>query len=336
MEQAAARGRGRAAVGAGLSGLSRSARAALSATLIVLALVALWEGYKAVGQALGGTWPGTDVRLPVRPDDRSMPHTWDIVATLFQPARRGGEDVLLVILAEAAFYTWRIALVGFVLGSLFGLLLAVLLVRSRVAERGLMPYVIASQTVPVLAIAPLLISFTRREQLPIEVPIAFLSAYLAFYPVTIAAVRGLRSPAATATELFRSYAAPPRTVLLHLQLPAALPFLFPALRIAATASVIGAIVGELPAGQSAGLARAILQFASSFSSAPEKLFASVLVSALLGILFVGLVALVERLVVPEPLRHKDPAEQVPDVPTPRAARQAATAPAEPATTGAAR
>jgi NitT/TauT family transport system permease protein len=285
-------------------------QAVLSGLLIVAALVLLWELYKWSGQALGGTWPGTDVRLPVRPDDRTMPHTWDIVGTLFAPARRGGEEILLVILGRAAFYTWRIALIGFLAGTVFGLLLAVLLVRSRVAERGLMPYVIASQTVPVLAIAPLLISFSRREQLPIWMPIAFLSAYLAFYPVTIAAVRGLRSPAATATELMRSYAAPPRTVLLHLQLPASLPFLFPALRIAATASVIGAIVGELPAGQSDGLARQILSFASSFSAAPEKLFASVLVASLLGILFVGLIALVERLVVPAPLRHRDPAEQV--------------------------
>ncbi|MFC5379232.1 ABC transporter permease [Aquipuribacter nitratireducens] len=308
MEQVVA---GRAASWAGAG----AARAVLSAGLIVLALVAAWEAYKGLGAALGGTWPGTDVRLPVRPDDRTMPHTWEIVATLFEPARRGGEEVLLVILARAAFYTWRIAVVGFLVGSVVGLLLAVLLVRSRVAMRGLMPYVIASQTVPVLAIAPLLISFARREQVPIWVPVAFLSAYLAFYPVTIAAVRGLRSPATTATELFRSYAAPPRTVLLRLQLPAALPFLFPALRIAATASVIGAIVGELPAGQSDGLARQILSFASSFSAAPEKLFASVLVSALLGVLFVGLVALVERLVVPAPLRHTDPAERTGTAPT---------------------
>jgi NitT/TauT family transport system permease protein len=99
-------------------------------------------------------------------------------------------------------------------------------------------------------------------------------------------------------------------VLLQLQLPAALPYLFPALRIAATASIIGAIIGELPAGRSDGLGRAILGFASSFSAAPQRLFASVLVSALLGILFVALIGVVERLVVPAPLRHDDPAETV--------------------------
>jgi ABC-type nitrate/sulfonate/bicarbonate transport system permease component len=100
--------------------------------------VLLWEAYKAVGQALGGVWPGTEVDLPVRPDDRAMPHVWEIVGVLFAPARRGGEDLLGTILLQAALYTWRIALVGFVVGSVFGLLVAVLLVRSRLAERALL------------------------------------------------------------------------------------------------------------------------------------------------------------------------------------------------------
>lgn len=293
---------------AGRRGAAAATRTAASVALILAAAVLLWEGYKAVGQALGGVWPGTTVGLPVRPDDRSMPHVWDIVGTLFVPARRGGEDVLLVILGEAALHTWRTALVGFVGGTVVGLLLAVLLVRSRLAERALLPYVIGSQLVPVLAIAPIVVIWGGRAGLPTWAPVAFISGYLAFYPVTIGALRGLRSPAATATELMRSYAAPPRTVLLQLQLPAAVPYLFPALRVAATASVIGAIIGELPAGRSEGLGRAILGFASGFSSAPQRLFAAVLVSAALGIVFVGLVAVLERLVVPAPLRHDDPAE----------------------------
>lgn len=288
------------------SRIGASGRTALSVSLILAGFAVLWEGYKVIGEQLASA----GLPLPVRADDRTMPHLWDIVLTLFQPARRGGEDVLLVILAEAALHTWRLALLGFVAGSVLGLALAVLLVRHRLAERGLMPYVIASQTVPVLALAPILVIWGGRAGLPSWAPVAVISAYLAFYPVTISAVRGLRSPAATATELMRSYAAPARTVLWQLQLPAALPFLFPALRVAATASIIGAIVGELPAGQSAGLGRTVLQFASTFSSAPEKLFASVVVSALLGVAFVGVVALVERLVVPAPLRHHDPMETV--------------------------
>ena len=265
---------------------------------ILLLLALAWEGYKWMGQTTGGTWPFTDVNLPVRTNDRSMPHLWDIAASLFRPARRGGEDNLIVILLTAAFFTFRSALIGFAIGCAIGFGLGLWFVRSRLAERGLMPYVVASQTVPVIAIAPILVVWGGRLDLPKWVPVAAISAYLAFFPVAINTLRGLRSPAATASELMHSYAASPGQVLRKLQLPAALPYLFPALKVAATASIIGAIVGELPAGLSEGLGRAILSFASSFSSAPEKLFASVAISALVGLLFVGLVALVERLVLP--------------------------------------
>jgi NitT/TauT family transport system permease protein len=255
---------------------------------VVLALVLLWEGYKAFGQTTG-------IEFGVRTNDRAMPHVWDIAAALVRPARRGGEDVLVVILLQAAWVTWRTAVLGFVAGTVVGIGLGLLLVRSRVAARGLLPYVVASQTVPVLAIAPVLITWARRSELPLWVPIAILSGYLAFYPVTIATVRGLRSPDPLSRELLRSYAASGGQRFRLLELPAALPALFPALKIAASASVIGAIVGELPAGQSDGLGRQILGFASSFSSAPEKLFASVAVAALLGLVFVGAVAAAERL-----------------------------------------
>lgn len=283
-------------------------RKAVSFLATIALLVLLWEGYKAMGAATGGMWPGTSVNLPVRTNERSMPHTWDIVGSLFAPARRGGEDILLVILVRAALWTWRSALIGFVLGSVAGFGLGVLFVRSLLAERGLMPYVVASQAVPVLAIAPILVVWSGRLSFPNWVPISIISAYLAFYPVAINTLRGLRSPETTSMELMRSYAASPRQVLWKVQIPASVPYLFPALKVSASASVIGAIVGELPAGFPHGLGRAILGFASSFSSAPEKLFASVLVSAMLGLAFVGLVALIERLTVPVALRlQEDPA-----------------------------
>ena len=277
-------------------------RRAASFTLILLALVALWEGYKAMGAATGGTWPFTDVALPVRTNDRSMPHVWDIVGVLFTEAQRGRGTLLLTVLLEAAVFTFRSAAIGFVGGSLVGLGLGVLFVRSPLAERGLTPFMVASQTVPVLLIAPLLVIWSRRSDLPIWLPVGVISAYLAFYPVAVSTLKGLRSPATTTVELMRSYAATPRQVLWKLRLPAALPHLFPALKVAATASVIGAVVGELPAGIQEGLGRAILSFASSFSSAPEKLFASVLVAAALGLVFVGMVALAERWLVPSGAR----------------------------------
>lgn len=274
------------------------ARAVASFTVIVIALLALWEGYKAMGSATGGTWPFTDVDLPIRTNERSMPHVWDIVAVLFEEAQRGREPLLITVLLQAGWFTFRSALVGFVGGSVIGVGLGILFVRSPLAERGLTPFMVASQTVPVLLIAPLLVIWSGRLDLPIWVPVGAISAYLAFYPVAVNMLRGLRSPEATTSELMRSYAATPRQVLWKLQVPAALPYLFPALKVAATASVIGAIVGELPAGIREGLGRAILSFASSFSSAPEKLFASVLIASLLGLTFVGLVTLIERLTVP--------------------------------------
>lgn len=277
--------------------MSRTLRSGLSFLGILVTLALLWEGYKLMGQTTGGVWPLTNIELPVRTNERSMPHLWDIVAALFRPARRGGDSILLLVLLEAALFTFRSAFAGFIIGGAIGFSLGVLFVRSSLAERGLMPYVVASQTVPILAIAPILVVWAGRASVPKWMVVAIISAYLAFFPIAINTLRGLRSPAATASELMRSYAASPRQVLWKLQVPAAMPYLFPALKIAATASIIGAIVGELPASMPDGLGRAILNFAAAFSAAPEKLFASILVASLLGIAFVGLVTLAERMVL---------------------------------------
>lgn len=258
---------------------------------ILIFLVVLWESYK-------GLWRWQEWGWPVRPDNSAMPHTWDILDAIFSPARRGGEDILLVILLRAAWFTFREALAGFVVGGLFGFGIAVLFVRSPLMERGLMPYVVASQTVPLIAIAPMVVIWGGRLDLPRWTMVAVISAYLTFFPVTINTLRGLRSPAATSTELMRSYAAKPREVLWKLQLPAALPYIFTALKISATASVIGAIIGELPAGLGEGLGRTLLTFMYTYISGPEKLYAAIVISALVGIFFVALVSVAERLLIP--------------------------------------
>lgn len=266
--------------------------------LILLAIVGLWEGYKLLGQATDGTFPFTALRLPVRTDDRSMPHVWQIFQALAEPAQRGGEESLAMFLARAAFVTFREAVVGFGAGSLIGFGLGLLFVRSPLAERGLMPWVVASQTVPLIAIAPMVVLWARQAQLPQWVSVAAIAAFLSFFPVTINMVRGLRSPAPTASELFRSYAATPRQEFLKLRVPAALPYMFTGLKIAAGASVVGTLVGELPSGLGDGLGRQLLTFAYYYISGPEKLYGAVLFSAMLGIVFVALVALIERLVIP--------------------------------------
>ena len=153
-----------------------------------------------------------------------------------------------------------------------------------------MPYVVASQTVPIVAIAPIVVIFLRAGWLSV----ALISAYLTFFPVTIAALRGLRSADPRAFELMRSYGASRRQVLWKLRLPTATPYLFAALRISASASVVGAIIGELPSGIPDGLGGAILNFKQYYVSGPEKLWATIIVAAGLGLVFVGLVRVAER------------------------------------------
>jgi NitT/TauT family transport system permease protein len=266
--------------------MSRATRSGLSILGILVIFVVLWEGYKLMWTALEWTWP-------VRPDNRTMPHTWDIVGALFQPAQRNGPSLLWVEL-KAASLTLREALVGFLIGGIIGFGLGVLFVRSMTAERAFMPYVVASQTVPIIAIAPMVVVWGGRLAVPQWLTVSIIAAYLTFFPVVINTVRGLRSPEPTSMELMRSYASTPKEILWKVQVPSALPYIFTALKVSAAASVIGAIVGELPAGFRGGLGRDLLQFSQQFTAAPQKLFAAVVIAGLAGIFFVGVVTLAEH------------------------------------------
>jgi NitT/TauT family transport system permease protein len=157
-----------------------------------------------------------------------------------------------------------------------------------------MPYVVASQTVPILAIAPMVVVWGGKLDIPQWLTVSIIAAFLTFFPVVINTMRGLRSPQPTAVELMRSYASSPREILWKLQVPAAMPYIFTALKVSAAASVIGAIVGELPAGFRGGLGRDLLQFSQQFTAAPQKLFAAVIIAGLAGMVFVGVVTLVEH------------------------------------------
>ncbi len=203
--------------------------------LAVLAgLVALWEGYKAAGEAVHLKWP-------FEVGDRTMPHIWDMVGQLFQPSRRNG-PLLLGVLLKAAAYTAREAVVGFLLGASAGFVLAIALVHSRMLERGLLPYIVASQTVPILAIAPMVVIWMG----PGLISVAVISAYLTFFPVTILTLRGLRSADPRAHELMGSYAASKWSVLSKLRVPTSLPYLFTALKIGAVAGAERMVVHRAP------------------------------------------------------------------------------------------
>jgi NitT/TauT family transport system permease protein len=189
------------------------------------------------------------------------------------------------------------AIMGFVLGGLLGCGLAMVFASSRLIERSLLPYVVGSQTVPILAIAPMVVVGLGQMNAPDWLAKAVVAAYLTFFPVTIGMLRGLRSAPPDALDLMRSYAASPAQVFLKLRLPAALPYLFTSLKIAATASVIGALVAELPVGSRSGIGVEIIKAAQFYNARPALLFATVIVAGAIGLVFYGAVALAEHLIV---------------------------------------
>ncbi len=273
---------------------------AAGAVLVVAVLAGLWEGYKALGRAVDDVVPGTKIAFPVATDDLSMPHVWSILGALVEPARRGDSMALGTYLLGETSVTLREAFYGLVAGSSLGLLLAVLFLHVVPLSKGLMPWLVASQTVPLVAIAPMIVIWGGKAGAPPWVAVTGIAAYLAFFPITINALRGLKSPPKVQLEFMRSVGAGRWQVLGWLRIPAALPFVFAGLRLAATASVVGAIVGELSAGTGRGIGRAILTFAYYYSNGPEKLYAAVLVAAAAGIVFVQSLALIERVA----LRHR--------------------------------
>jgi NitT/TauT family transport system permease protein len=280
----------------------RTRHAAVSAGLFLAVLAALWglwEGFRWVGEA-------AELRIgKFEPNDRTMPHIHDIVGQLFEPSRRNG-PLLIDVLWDAALFTAKEAAVGFVLGALFGFVLGVLLAHSGLLQRGFLPYIVASQTIPILAVAPMVVVWVN-PRLPDGLKdwgaVAVISAYLTFFPVTINTMRGLTSVDPRALELMRSYAAGSWRVLWKLRVPAALPFIFAALKIAAPASVVGAIIGELPASIQSGLGGAILNFNQYYITSPPSLWATNLIAALLGISFFLVVLLAERIVVRRAPEH---------------------------------
>jgi NitT/TauT family transport system permease protein len=268
----------------------RAARSALSFLVVIGALALLWEVVKLLGGDPSEAW--TPPFQWTVASDLNMPHVWDIARSFVEPAQRNGPP-LGVILVNAGIFTFREAFGGFVFGAVLGLGLAIVFVHSPLLERALVPYVIASQTVPIIAIAPVVVIWLRGGWLAVAV----ISAYLTFFPVTIAGLRGLRSPDPRALELMRSYASSSRDVLLKVRLPAAAPYLFASFKVAATASVVGAIIGELPSGIRDGLGGAILNFNQFYVSGPPKLWAAIIVAAIVGIGFFALVRVAELLLL---------------------------------------
>lgn len=273
-----------------------SFRTVLLAIAIVIALALLWEGLKALGASVNYTLPfgGSQIDLSLF-NNTQMPHLGDIARSFMEPAQRNGPPLYQTLFESGLFTLWA-AIRGFVIGGMIGFALAILFAHSRLLQRGLLPYVIASQTVPILAIAPMIVIWMGRAG-NVELSVPIIAAYLTFFPVTIYTLRGLISVPQTALELMQTYAASRREILFKLRLPNALPQIFTALKISATASVVGAIIGELPSGIQTGMGIAILNFSRYYNQSPPRLWAAIVAAGAIGILFFTVIALIERLVV---------------------------------------
>src|SRR5918912_1055962 len=225
--------------------------------VVLAALWGLWEGYRWLWSHQHWTWPFVV-------DDTTMPHLSDIFAALWGSASPGGVGPrLITVLVKGALFTAKEDAEGFAIGALVGFALGVVLAHFRLLARGLLPWVVASQTVPILVVAPMVVVWANPK-LPDNLKdwgaVALIAAYLTFFPVTVNTIRGLHSADRRALELMRSYAAGNWRILWKLRVPAALPYVFAALKVSATASVVGAIIGELPSPIQDGLGGQIINY----------------------------------------------------------------------------
>jgi NitT/TauT family transport system permease protein len=288
------------------STIAASVRPVAGFLLVLLVLLVGWELVKWLA---GDPWHypsflGTGIQIEHTPpfhlnqaSDINLPHVWEVIGA-FAAVDAAGHTGLESLLGSALF-TLRGALVGFALGAAFGLALAIVLVHVRILERAMVPLVVASQTIPIVALAPIIVVGLHAGWFGI----AIVASYLTFFPVTVAAIRGLRAADPRAIELMRSYAAGRRSILQSVRIPAAYPYLFTAFKVSATASIVGAIVGELPSGFREGLGGSILLGMQYYTLSPEDLWATVIVAAVLGMLAFLAVVVVERLT----LRNQRPA-----------------------------
>lgn len=260
-----------------------------------LALVAIWELYKLLGPDDGVVIAG--MRVLPRTTDLAMPHVWDMLARLAEPVTRAENALpLWLAVALAAATTLGIAAAGLAVGLVVGLLLALVMLRWRVAEWGLLPWIVLSQTVPLIAFAPVVRSWGSRIEIGAFewqdwMSVALIASYLAFFPIAVGALIGLKSPDRIHLDLMRSYGVGWWATLRAIRLPAAVPYLLPALRLGAANAVIGAVVAEVSTGLQGGIGRILIQFAGQASGDPAKAWGPIFGAVALGLVAAGSVAL---------------------------------------------
>ena len=237
--------------------------------------------------ALGGTWAQERPRLPA--PHQIVQALWDSTVTeaLFNRKGEISNRNLLYHAGTTLFPT----LLGFLIGTGLGILLAVGIVHSRTMDMSVMPWAIISQTIPIVALAPMIIVVLNAAGIQGLLPKAIISAYLSFFPVVVGMVKGLRSPDAMQLDLLRTYSASQAQGFWKLRLPASVPYLFASLKIAISAALVGAIVGELPV-QQGGLGAWML--AKSYYGQTAQIWAALFVAAVMAGLLVVFIGWVER------------------------------------------
>jgi len=290
--------------------LARFQRQGLPVAILLLALLLAGYGAAWALNAPGviervlpqdGAWTWRDLLAATMAMQRPLlpaPHqvALDLWSSLLDWPLESPRNLLYHVAVTAESTLW-----GFVMGTALGLILSVCIVHSRTLDRALLPWIVASQTVPVLAIAPIVLVILGSLGFAGVAPKAVIAMYLCFFPVTVAMVQGLRSPQRIETEMLHTYAASRWQALWLLRLPAALPFLFPALRVGIAAGLVGAMVAELPTGAQAGLGARLLT--GSYYGNTVQIWSALVMSALLGLTLTSVVAGVERMV----LRHRSQA-----------------------------
>lgn len=217
--------------------------------------------------------------------DQVAAELWRSVAEVKPTSKRS--------LVYHAWITLSATLLGFVLGAALGVLLAVGIVHDRTTDASVMPWVIASQTIPILAIAPMIIVVLNSIGISGLLPKALISMYLSFFPVAVGMVKGFRSPERMMLDQMRTWNASASQTFWKLRWPAATPYLFASLKVAAAASLVGAIIGELPTGAVAGLGARMLS--GSYYGQTVQIWSALMMAAILAAGLVALIGLAERL-----------------------------------------
>lgn len=279
-------------------------RSIIPVTVIVAAILAIWQ---AGSIAMNSKWTMDQARragvelttaqivMDTLNQERPRlpaPHQvgaelWKTVAQKKVTSKRS--------LVYHAWVTMSATLLGFAIGTGLGIMLAVGIVHNRAMDMSVMPWAIASQAIPILAIAPMVIVTLNAIGIQGLFPKAIISAYLSFFPVVVGMVRGLRSPDSMQMDLLRTYSAGKLEALFMLRFPASLPYLFTSLKVGMAASLVGAIVGELPTGAVAGLGARLL--AGSYYGQTVQIWSALFAAAALAALMVGLIGLAQRIIL---------------------------------------